>query len=137
MALFAFGKSLCKPHWNSLLANYHHGRETGDYFYGFGSIILYAIHALGVGKNLAAVERDIALYQQEVQRIQGLYINNIFPIYRQGFRALLGQTAAPTSLSGDEFDEEAVLAHLATINNNLSRRHLYVQAHPRLPDGRV
>jgi predicted ATPase/signal transduction histidine kinase len=111
---------------DSLVNNYHHGRETGDYVYGFGSIILYAIHALGTGKNVAAIERDLALYQQEAQYIKSDYVNNIFPIYRQGFRALLGQTAAPTSLSGDEFDEEAVLAHLATLNNNISRAVIYM-----------
>ena len=109
-----------------LLANYHHGRETGDYIYSFGSIILYAIHALSIGKKLTTVEQVVRIYKQEAQRIQGLYLNMLYPAYLQGIRMLLGQTAAPTSLSGDDFDEEQTLAHLASLNNNLGRAVIFM-----------
>ncbi len=110
---------------DSLLANYHNGRETGDFFYGYVSILLHTVHALGMGHELESLHEKLLVYQREAQRYS-LYVNDVFPVYVQGLRCLLGQTAGPTMLDGEGFDEAQVLEKLAQRNNGLSRAVIFM-----------
>ncbi len=85
-----------------LLEVYKIGLETGNLIFTAASTFMYTFHSYWVGKELMALEQEIAKYYQLIVRLRQSLFQQWYEVYQQGILNLLGQSDNPCRLLGDD-----------------------------------
>ncbi|MEG4010022.1 AAA family ATPase [Microcoleus sp. Pol11C1] len=107
---------------NPLRDAYLMGLETGDLEYAAYSACVYSYHSYVLGKDLATVEREMAMYSNSLSQLKqetSYYYNQL---NRQVVLNLMGQAEDKCRLIGESYDETKMLPlHLEANAQNLCR----------------
>ncbi|MCP4283535.1 MAG: serine/threonine protein kinase, partial [Gammaproteobacteria bacterium] len=90
----------------SLLAGHQTALENGELFWAGISLQIYCLRALMVGKNLAQLEQEMALYGSTLQQIKQVRPLQTLQTYWQFVLNLRGQVPVPWQLEDGLFDLE-------------------------------
>ncbi|MCP4996845.1 MAG: serine/threonine protein kinase, partial [Gammaproteobacteria bacterium] len=89
-----------------LLADHQTALENGELFWAGLSLQIYCSRSLGVGKNLAKLEQEMALYGSTLQQLKQVRTLQDHQTYWQFVLNLRGQTPIAWQLNGKLFDPE-------------------------------
>ncbi|MBI3786442.1 MAG: AAA family ATPase [Deltaproteobacteria bacterium] len=118
-------------HWREtlapLLSAYQYGLQTGDLEYGATAIHLYCYHLFSVAKELAFVEAEMARYNAAIVAMKQVRSENNARLRYQVVLNLIGGSAQPWRLVGEQFDEDQALPEMDRVQDQtaLSQFHLY------------
>jgi predicted ATPase/nitrogen-specific signal transduction histidine kinase/DNA-binding NarL/FixJ family response regulator/tRNA A-37 threonylcarbamoyl transferase component Bud32 len=90
----------------SLMSAYSSGMETGDLEFGAFSLLVYSYFAYYSGKELTALEREMAINRDAIYKINQKTALNYHEIYWQATLNLLGKSENPCRLQGEACDEQ-------------------------------
>jgi len=110
----------CITHWKEhyknalqpLLDGYQSGLETGDIEFGCYTTVTYCYLLFFTGKELTALEREIAKFIDTVSSLKQGVARNSLKIYYQTILHLLGRTEDPSYVPDQSPDEEQWLLAL-------------------------
>ncbi|MDM8553238.1 AAA family ATPase [Desulfococcaceae bacterium HSG7] len=88
-----------------LLGNYQLGLEIGDLEYAALSTHAFSYFSYFIGKPLAALEREIALYSHAIAQLKQEVTLNWINLFWQVVLNLLGRSNHPCRLIGEVYDE--------------------------------
>ncbi|HLO86138.1 MAG TPA: AAA family ATPase [Nostocaceae cyanobacterium] len=104
---------------------YSSGLETGDLQYaGFG-LLMYSYLAYFSGKELTALEREMAINRDAIHKIQQETALNYHEIYWQAVLNLLGKSENPCVLKGKACDEQIRLLLHEQAKDRLRTAYIY------------
>lgn len=107
---------------NPLRDAYSIGLETGDLEYAAYSACVYSYHSYVLGKELATVEREMAMYSHTLSQLKqetAFYYNQL---NRQVVLNLMGRAEDTCRLIGESYDEVKMLPlHLEANAQNICR----------------
>jgi predicted ATPase len=118
-------------HWRDtlegLVSAYQYGLQTGDLEYAATAIHLYCYHLLSVGKELAFVEAEMARYNAAIVAMKQVRSENNARLRHQVVLNLIGGSAQPWRLVGEQFNEDQALPEMDRVQDHtaLSQFHLY------------
>ncbi len=111
-----------------LLEGYQSALETGDLVYATSVVNVHAIGSFFIGKELTALEREIALYSEAIAKLKQERALHLHAVYQQAVLNLLGRAENPARLMGDCYNEEHMLAlHLEANDKNVLCNHYLVK----------
>ncbi|WP_445634704.1 trifunctional serine/threonine-protein kinase/ATP-binding protein/sensor histidine kinase [Nostoc sp. DSM 114161] len=103
----------CKEHLKEILESfmsaYSSGMETGDLEYAGYCLQQYSSFSYFSGKELAGLEKEIAINRNATYKIKQETALNYIEIYRQTILNLLGRSENPCVLKGEACDEQIKL----------------------------
>ncbi|WP_445247626.1 trifunctional serine/threonine-protein kinase/ATP-binding protein/sensor histidine kinase [Microcoleus sp. OTE_8_concoct_300] len=108
-----------------LVSVYSSGMETGDVEYAGYSLFLYSCFAYFSGKELTALEREMAINRDAIHKIKQKTALNYIEIYWQVILNLLGKTENPCILKGEACDEHIRLSLLQQANDKTGLYYIY------------
>ncbi len=97
-------REILKP----FLEGYQSGLETGDLLMAAFNAYGYATHVYWMGKELPAVEREMAKYSSAIAQIKQNLILSYHNRYWQVILNLMGRSENPCRLVGEAYDEVAM-----------------------------
>ncbi|MEH1986458.1 AAA family ATPase [Nostoc sp.] len=106
-------RELLKP----LLEGYHIGLETGDLESAAYCAYTHCFQSYANGKELAEVERDMAIYGEAIHQIKQETALTWNQIFRQVVINLMGCSTSPTQLIGEFYNEENELPKYEAAND--------------------
>ncbi|MBN3874969.1 AAA family ATPase, partial [Nostoc sp. JL23] len=106
-------RELLKP----LLEGYHIGLETGDLESAAYCAYTHCFQSYANGKELAEVERDMAIYGEAIHQIKQETALTWNQIFRQVVINLMGRSTSPTQLIGEFYNEENELPKYEAAND--------------------
>ena len=129
--IFGFNTSI--RHWrepakdtlNGFLQAYTSGLETGDLEYVALSLMCYGYTAYFSGQELSALKQAMDEHRQVIQQFRQDAYLRIQSIYYQAILNLLEPTTEPDRLSGEHYDEEAMIQLHLEANQSLALYQLY------------
>ncbi len=109
-----------------MLENYFISIETGDLEYASYILLSYYYSSYVVGKELSALEQEMANYNNAIRQMKQKTVLEWGNIYRQSVLNLLGRAEKPCYLIGEVYDEEKMLPiHLET-KDRLGLLYFYI-----------
>ncbi|MEH1868925.1 MAG: AAA family ATPase [Nostoc sp.] len=106
-------RELLKP----LLEGYQIGLETGDLESAAYCAYTHCFQSYANGKELAEVERDMAIYGEAIYQIKQETALTWNQIFRQVVINLMGRSTSPTQLIGEFYNEENELPKYEAAND--------------------
>lgn len=108
-----------------LMSAYATGIETGDLEWAAFNLVGYSYCAYFIGKDLTALEVEIATYRDAIYKIKQETGLNFQEIYWQVALNLLGRSENPYRLHGPAYDERIRLPLHQQVNDNAGISYLY------------
>lgn len=93
----------------SLLEAYQIGLEIGDLEYAAYAVHIHCCNSFCVGKNLAALERNMVTYSSAIRRLNQKTAYNFQQIWHQSLLNLRTGPESPARLVGEIYDEDQML----------------------------
>ncbi|MCP4996918.1 MAG: serine/threonine protein kinase, partial [Gammaproteobacteria bacterium] len=109
-----------------LLADYHPLLESGQLYRAGVSLQVYCTRSLLVGKSLAELEQETALYGSTLQQLKQVRPLELLRIYWQFVLNLRGQAPIPWQLKGERFDPESMRTRWLETKNTLGLMILHM-----------
>ncbi|MBE9178556.1 AAA family ATPase [Oculatella sp. LEGE 06141] len=100
-----------------LLEGYHIGLENGDLESAAYCAYTHCFQSYANGKELAEVERDMAIYGDAIHQIKQKTALTWNQIFRQVVVNLMGRSTSPTQLIGEFYNEENELPKYEAAND--------------------
>jgi predicted ATPase/signal transduction histidine kinase/FixJ family two-component response regulator/tRNA A-37 threonylcarbamoyl transferase component Bud32 len=119
-------KEHLKKTLDSFLSAYSSGIEMGDLEWSAFSLLVYSYCAYFSGKELTALEREMATYRDAIDKIKQETALNFHEIYWQAVLNLLGRSDDPCRLKGKAYDEQIRLPLHQQANDNSGIFYLYL-----------
>lgn len=113
---------------SNLKIGYQSGLETGDLEYAGYNAFFYSCNGYFAGQELTTLEKEMAAYHHEMQRIHAETGLRWQAPFWQSVLNLLGDTAEPSCLKGKGFDPEQMLPILEHTNNHSALAAYYINA---------
>ncbi|MEK8021605.1 MAG: hypothetical protein VSS75_032415, partial [Candidatus Parabeggiatoa sp.] len=118
-----------KVHFREILKlsqeGYQSGLEVGDFGAGGYCIVQYGISSYYSGRELSALEREMANYTEALRQIKQEISTHYNEIYRQAVLNLMGQAENPCRIIGAAYSEEKMLIIHQQNNDLLALFFLY------------
>ncbi|MBD1865440.1 MULTISPECIES: AAA family ATPase [Trichocoleus] len=114
-------RELLKP----LLEGYQSGLETGDLEFAAYCAYTYCFQSYANGKELIEVEHNMAIYGEAIRQIKQETAYTWNQIFRQAIINLTGQSANPTQLVGESYNEDNELPKYESRNDGSSIFSVY------------
>ncbi len=111
---------------HSLLEGYESGLETGSLQYAAYCACVYCLHSSFSGRELAALETEIAEYCQALSQIKQETSRKYNDLYLQFVLNLRSPQENPTCLVGEVYDEEKTLQFYRQINDRYGMFGLFL-----------
>ena len=108
-----------------ILADYQAFLESGELFCAGAAVQTYCHRSLTVGKNLAELEKEMALYGSILQQLKQVRTLELHQLYWQFVRNLRGQARIPWQLKNELFDLETIRILWLETRNITSLMTLY------------
>ncbi|MEG5062674.1 ATP-binding sensor histidine kinase [Microcoleus sp. B3-A4] len=108
-----------------LVSAYSTGMETGDLQYAAFGLKLYSYFAYLSGKELTALEREMAINRDAIYKTKQETPLNYHETYWQAVLNLLGKSENPTVLKGEACDEQIRLPLLQQANDKTGVAYIY------------
>ncbi|KJH69589.1 hybrid sensor histidine kinase/response regulator [Aliterella atlantica] len=109
-----------------LMSAYSSGIETGDLEFGAFGLLVYSYFAYYSGKELTALEREMALNRDAINKIKQKTALNYHEIYWQATLNLLGKSENPCRLQGEACDEQIGLPLYEQANDKAAIAYIYL-----------
>ncbi|MBW4682978.1 MAG: AAA family ATPase [Microcoleus vaginatus WJT46-NPBG5] len=109
-----------------LVEAYKSGLETGDFEYATYAAFVYCCYSYMIGKDLPALELQIAAYSQAMKQLKQQQALSLLKSYHQAVLNLLSQVENPCNLTGDACNEESVIPLLIEAKDRTSLFALYL-----------
>jgi predicted ATPase/serine phosphatase RsbU (regulator of sigma subunit) len=110
------------------LEDYQIGLEVGDLEYAAYCAYYYCMHSYFTGKELAGLEREMAIYSEAIgQQLKQKNTLNFNNIARQAVLNLIASSEKPDQFIGEAFNELETLPKLQEANDQYTICTLYVQ----------
>ncbi|MCP4112043.1 MAG: AAA family ATPase [Desulfobacteraceae bacterium] len=90
------------------LKGYQIGMETGDLEFAAHCTFCYCVYSYRTGREMTALEREMASYNEAVSRLNQETCLNYNKIYHQTVLNLLGRSENPCKLIGEIYDEQVM-----------------------------
>lgn len=119
-------KEHLKTTLDSFLSAYSSGIEMGDLEWAAFSLLVYSYCAYFSGKELTALEREMATYRDAIDKIKQETALNFHEIYWQAVLNLLGRGDDPCILKGEAYDEQIRLPLHQQANDNSAIFYSYL-----------
>ena len=119
-------KNHVKETLEPILAGYQSGLETGDLEAAAICAAVHSCHSYLIGKELIALEREIATYSEAIAQLGQQPILNHNYLIGQLVLNLMGQSENPCRLSGEIYDEQIMLPLHQKINDRTAIYYLYL-----------
>jgi predicted ATPase/signal transduction histidine kinase/CheY-like chemotaxis protein/tRNA A-37 threonylcarbamoyl transferase component Bud32 len=119
-------KKHLKTTLDSFLSAYSSGIEMGDLEWAAFSLLVYSYCAYFSGKELTALEREMATYRDAIYKIKQETALNFHEIYWQAVLNILGRSDDPCCLKGKAYDEQIRLPLHQQANDNSGIFYLYL-----------
>ncbi|MEG4960322.1 MULTISPECIES: AAA family ATPase [unclassified Microcoleus] len=120
----------CKEHLREtlepLVSAYSSGMETGDLEYAAYNLLQYSCSAYYSGKELTALEREIARNRDAIDKIKQKKPLNYIEIYWQAVLNLLGKSQNSCILKGEAYDEQIKLLVYQQTNDQVGFAYIYL-----------
>jgi len=108
-----------------LASAYSSGVETGDLQYAAFGLLHYSYSAYFSGKELTALEREMATYRDAIHKIKQETALNYHETCLQAILNLLGKSENPSLLKGEACDEESKLLLHQQANDQTGVAYIY------------
>ncbi len=108
------------------LESYQLGLETGDLEFAAYSVFYYPFYSYFIGKQLVALEQEMALYSHAVARLKQEGVLNRNNLFWQVVLNLMGHSDNPCRLSGKVYDEDIQLPLHLQVNERTSIHYLHL-----------
>ena len=108
------------------LEAYFSGLETGDLEYAAWAAFFHCYSSYYIGKELTALEREMAFYSEAISQLKQENQLNYNKIYRQAVLNLLGKSENPCLLVGEAYDESKMLPVELQKNDKTALCYLYI-----------
>ncbi|OUL17654.1 serine/threonine protein kinase [Nostoc sp. T09] len=109
-----------------LLEAHHSGLETGDLEYSAYCAYNYCSLSYFLGKELRAIESEMAIYSQALEKIKQEAAHNYLKVFRQSVLNLISDVPIPGNLRGVAYNEEVLLPLHFKANDRYAIGTLYV-----------
>ncbi|MBD2067709.1 AAA family ATPase [Leptolyngbya sp. FACHB-671] len=109
-----------------LLSAYSSGMETGDLEFGAFGLLVYSYFSYYSGKELNALEKEMAVNREAIDKIKQKTALNYHEIYWQSALNLLGKSENPCCLQGEAFDEQIRLPLHEQANDKAAIAYIYL-----------
>jgi predicted ATPase/signal transduction histidine kinase len=110
-----------------LQEGYQSGLEVGNFEFAAYNAFEYCAHSYYSGRELAALEREMANYTEALRQLKQEISANYNEIYWQAVLNLMGNNENPCHLTGDVYNEDKMLPIYQQRNDLLSLYFLYAQ----------
>ncbi|MBV6624566.1 MAG: AAA family ATPase [Rivularia sp. (in: Bacteria)] len=110
----------------ALLSTYSYGTESGNFEFAAYALITYSYHAYFTGKELNALEHEIADYSNAIYQIKQNRIYYWSEIYRQTVLNLKGDVKNVYDLNGEAYNENETLPLHLKANDGIALLHLHI-----------
>ncbi|MBD2494397.1 ATP-binding sensor histidine kinase [Nostoc sp. FACHB-280] len=107
----------------SSLHGYQSGLETGDLEWAVWCIFGYSFHSYCSGKELTALEQELATYSKVIAQLKQTTALNYQKTYHQATLNLLGYSETPFLLVGDVYNEDEMLPQHQAVNDRPAVYH--------------
>ncbi|OUL24890.1 ATP-binding sensor histidine kinase [Nostoc sp. 106C] len=109
-----------------LLEAHHNGLETGDLEYSAYCAYNYCSLSYFLGKELRALESEMATYSQALDKIKQEVAHNYLKVFRQSVLNLITDVSSPGHLRGVAYNEDIMLPLHLQANDRYAIGTLYV-----------
>ncbi|MBD2181765.1 ATP-binding protein [Aerosakkonema funiforme] len=118
-----------KEHINKTLKllqeGYYSGLENGALEYSSYCLLVFCVHSYFIGKELTALEREMALYSEAIRQNKQQTIVNYSELWRQAVLNLLGRNQNYFQLIGEAYNEEKMLPVQLAANDRSGTYYLF------------
>jgi predicted ATPase len=109
-----------------LHSTYSTGLETGDLEYAAFGLFAYCNRAYFAGKELAELEREMAIYRDAISKLKQESALHYHELYWQTVLNLIGKNENPCHLKGEAYDEQIMLALHQKAKDSVGLYYLYI-----------